>query len=81
MKDNFPQIDIVCGNVATGAAAKALVDAGAGEVGIGPGSICTRIIAGVGMPQLSAVMNVAKALDETGVPVIADGGVDTLEIL
>ena len=78
MKDNFPQIDIVCGNVATGAAAKALVDAGADavKVGIGPGSICTtRIIAGVGMPQLSAVMNVAKALDGTGVPVIADGGV------
>ena len=78
VKDNFPQIDIVCGNVATGAAAKALVDAGADavKVGIGPGSICTtRIIAGVGMPQLSAVMNVAKALDETGVPVIADGGV------
>ena len=78
VKDNFPQIDIVCGNVATGAAAKALVNAGADavKVGIGPGSICTtRIIAGVGMPQLSAVMNVAKALDGTGVPVIADGGV------
>ena len=78
VKDNFPQIDIVCGNVATGAAAKALVDAGADavKVGIGPGSICTtRIIAGVGMPQLSAVMNVAKALNGTGVPVIADGGV------
>ena len=78
LKDNFPQIDIVCGNVATGAAAKALVDAGADaiKVGIGPGSICTtRIIAGVGMPQLSAVMNVAKALNGTGVPVIADGGV------
>ena len=78
VKDNFPQIDIVCGNVATGAAAKALVDAGADavKVGIGPGSICTtRIIAGVGMPQLSAVMNVAKTLDGTGVPVIADGGV------
>ena len=59
-------------------AAKALVDAGADavKVGIGPGSICTtRIIAGIGMPQLSAVMNVAKALDGTGVPVIADGGV------
>ena len=78
VKDNFPQIDIVCGNVATGAAAKALVDAGADavKVGIGPGSICTtRIIAGVGMPQLSAVMNVAKALDGTAVPVNADGGV------
>ena len=78
VKDNFPQIDIVCGNVATGAAALALVKAGADavKVGIGPGSICTtRIIAGVGMPQLSAVMNVAKALEGTGVPVIADGGV------
>ncbi len=78
VKENFPEIDIVCGNVATGTAAKILVDAGADavKVGIGPGSICTtRIIAGVGMPQLSAVMNVAKALDGTGVPVIADGGV------
>lgn len=78
VKDNFPQIDIVCGNVATGAGALALVKAGADavKVGIGPGSICTtRIIAGVGMPQLSAVMNVAKALEGTGVPVIADGGV------
>jgi IMP dehydrogenase len=78
VKKEFPQIDIVCGNVATGAAALALVEAGADavKVGIGPGSICTtRIIAGVGMPQLSAVMNVAKALEGTGVPVIADGGV------
>lgn len=78
VKDTFPQIDIVCGNVATGAAALALVEAGADavKVGIGPGSICTtRIIAGVGMPQLSAVMNVAKALAGSGVPVIADGGV------
>ncbi len=78
VKDHFPQIDIVCGNVATGDGALALVKAGADavKVGIGPGSICTtRIIAGVGMPQLSAVMNVAKALEGTGVPVIADGGV------
>ncbi|MBM55768.1 MAG: IMP dehydrogenase [Euryarchaeota archaeon] len=78
VKIAFPDIDIVCGNVATGAAALALVEAGADavKVGIGPGSICTtRIIAGVGMPQLSAVMNVAKALEGTGVPVIADGGV------
>ncbi|MEC7654563.1 MAG: IMP dehydrogenase [Bacteroidota bacterium] len=78
VKDAFSQIDIVCGNVATGAAALALVEAGADaiKVGIGPGSICTtRIIAGVGMPQLSAVMNVAEALKVTDVPVIADGGV------
>ena len=78
VKDGFPEIDIVCGNVATGAAALALVKAGADavKVGIGPGSICTtRIIAGVGMPQLSAVMNVAIALEGSGVPVIADGGV------
>ncbi len=78
VKKAYPDIDIVCGNVATGAAALALVEAGADavKVGIGPGSICTtRIIAGVGMPQLSAVMNVAKAIEGTGVPVIADGGV------
>ena len=78
VKDSFQEIDIVCGNVATGAAALALVQAGADavKVGIGPGSICTtRIIAGVGMPQLSAVINVAKALEGTGVPIIADGGV------
>ena len=78
VKKRFSEVDIVCGNVATGVAALALVEAGADavKVGIGPGSICTtRIIAGVGMPQLSAVMNVAKALDGTGVPVIADGGV------
>ena len=78
VKDSFQEIDIVCGNVATGSAALALVEAGADavKVGIGPGSICTtRIIAGVGMPQLSAVMNVSKSLEGTGVPVIADGGV------
>ncbi len=78
VKDGFPEIDVVCGNVATGAAALALVKAGADavKVGIGPGSICTtRIIAGVGMPQLSAVMNVALALKDSGVPVIADGGI------
>ena len=71
-------IQIVAGNVATGEGAKALADAGvsAVKVGIGPGSICTtRIIAGVGMPQLSAVMLAAKALEGTGVPVIADGGI------
>jgi IMP dehydrogenase len=72
------KIDIVVGNIATGAAAKALVDAGADavKVGIGPGSICTtRVIAGVGVPQLTAVMNVAEALEGTDVPIIADGGI------
>jgi IMP dehydrogenase len=76
-KQCFPQIDIVVGNIATGDAAKALVEAGADavKVGIGPGSICTtRIIAGVGVPQLSAVYDVSKALEGTGVPLIADGG-------
>ncbi len=76
-KKRFPSIDIVCGNIATGEAAKCLVEAGADavKVGIGPGSICTtRIIAGVGVPQLSAVYDVAKALKGTGVPLIADGG-------
>lgn len=76
-KKLFPNIDIVCGNVATGEAAKCLADAGADgvKVGIGPGSICTtRIIAGVGVPQLSAVYDVAQALKGTGVPLIADGG-------
>ena len=78
VKNEFSQIDIICGNVATGAAARSLVEAGADavKVGIGPGSICTtRIIAGVGMPQLSAVINVAKSIEGTGVPVIADGGI------
>jgi IMP dehydrogenase len=72
------KIDIVVGNIATGAAALALVEAGADavKVGIGPGSICTtRVIAGVGVPQLTAVMNVAEALEGTGVPIIADGGI------
>ena len=76
-KSIFPQIDIVVGNIATGEAAKALADAGADavKVGIGPGSICTtRVVAGVGVPQLSAVYDVAKALEGTGVPLIADGG-------
>ena len=76
-KAAFPQIDIVVGNVATGEAAKMLADAGADavKVGIGPGSICTtRVVAGVGVPQLSAVYDVAKALEGTGVPLIADGG-------
>jgi IMP dehydrogenase len=76
-KLRFPQVDIVVGNIATGEAAKMLVEAGADavKVGIGPGSICTtRVVAGVGVPQLSAVYDVAKALEGTGVPLIADGG-------
>lgn len=77
VKNAFPKIDVVVGNIATGDAAKYLVDAGADgvKVGIGPGSICTtRIVAGVGVPQLSAIYDVAKALKGTGVPLIADGG-------
>ena len=77
VKAAFPQIDVVVGNIATGEAAKYLVENGADgvKVGIGPGSICTtRIIAGIGVPQLSAVYDVAKALEGTGVPLIADGG-------
>ncbi len=78
IKSQFPHIDVVVGNIATGEAAKYLADAGADavKVGIGPGSICTtRIVAGVGFPQLSAIMEVANALKGTGVPVIADGGI------
>ena len=76
-KASFPNIDIVVGNIATGAAAKMLVENGADavKVGIGPGSICTtRVVAGVGVPQLSAVYDVFSALKGTGVPLIADGG-------
>ena len=76
-KAAFPTVDIIVGNVATGEAAKMLVEAGADgvKVGIGPGSICTtRVVAGVGVPQLSAVYDVAQALAGTGVPLIADGG-------
>ena len=78
VKASFPQIDVVVGNIATGDAAKFLADNGADavKVGIGPGSICTtRIIAGIGVPQLSAVYDVAQALEGTGVPLIADGGI------
>jgi IMP dehydrogenase len=77
-KIKYPKIDIIVGNIATGEAALALVNAGADavKVGIGPGSICTtRVIAGVGVPQLSAIYEVADALKGTGVPVIADGGI------
>ena len=78
IKEKYPHIDVVVGNIATGDAAKFLVENGADgvKVGIGPGSICTtRVIAGVGVPQLSAVYDVAKALAGTGVPLIADGGI------
>jgi IMP dehydrogenase len=78
VKANFPQVQVIGGNIATAAAARALVEAGADgvKVGIGPGSICTtRIVAGVGVPQITAIANVAKALEGTGVPLVADGGI------
>ncbi len=78
VKTKYPELDVVVGNIATGDAARYLVECGADgvKVGIGPGSICTtRVIAGVGVPQLSAVYDVAKALEGTGVPLIADGGI------
>ncbi|MBR0452757.1 MAG: IMP dehydrogenase [Bacteroidales bacterium] len=78
VKSVYPDLEVVVGNIATGEAAKALVEAGADgiKVGIGPGSICTtRIIAGIGVPQLSAIYNVYSALKGTGVPIIADGGI------
>jgi IMP dehydrogenase len=78
VKDNYPTVQVIGGNIATGAAALALVEAGADavKVGIGPGSICTtRIVSGVGAPQITAISNVAKALEGTGVPLIADGGI------
>ncbi len=78
VKQNFPDQQVIGGNIATAAAARALVDAGADavKVGIGPGSICTtRIIAGIGVPQISAVANVAEELKKDGIPLIADGGI------
>ena len=78
VKKNFPQIQVIGGNIATAAAAKALAEAGADavKVGIGPGSICTtRIVSGVGVPQITAVSNAVEALEGTGIPVIADGGI------
>ena len=78
VKKNFPQIEVIGGNIATADAARALVDCGADavKVGIGPGSICTtRIVAGVGVPQITAIQNVSEALKGTGVPMIADGGI------
>jgi IMP dehydrogenase len=78
IKKSYPGMDVIAGNIGTGEAAKLLVDAGADavKIGIGPGSICTtRIIAGVGVPQLSAIYNVTKAIEGSGVPAIADGGI------
>ena len=78
IRQRYPNIAIVGGNIATGDAARALVEAGADavKVGIGPGSICTtRVVAGIGVPQLTAVLNVAKALEGTDIPIIADGGI------
>ncbi|WP_020569354.1 IMP dehydrogenase [Neolewinella persica] len=78
VKDAFPDLQVIGGNVATGAAAKALADAGVDgvKVGVGPGSICTtRIVAGVGVPQLSAIHNAAEALKGTGIPIVGDGGI------
>jgi IMP dehydrogenase len=77
VKAKYPEMQVICGNIATYDAAKALAEAGADavKVGVGPGSICTRIIAGVGLPQLTAVYEAARALKGTGVPVIADGGI------
>ncbi|CAB4396814.1 unnamed protein product [Rhizophagus irregularis] len=78
IKERYPQVDVIGGNIATAAAARALVEYGADavKVGIGPGSICTtRIVAGVGVPQITAISNVAKELEGTGVPCIADGGI------
>jgi len=78
VKRNFPEVQVIGGNIATASAAKALVEAGADgvKVGIGPGSICTtRVVAGVGMPQITAVANVAHALEGSGVPLVADGGI------
>jgi len=78
VKQNYPKVEVIGGNIATAAAARALVEHGADgvKVGIGPGSICTtRIVAGVGVPQITAIADVAKALEGTGVPLIADGGI------
>lgn len=78
IKQHYPDIQVIGGNIATAAAAKALADAGADgvKVGIGPGSICTtRIVTGIGVPQITAIADVAEALEGTGIPVIADGGI------
>ena len=78
VKDKFPDLQVIAGNVATGAGAKALIEAGADcvKIGIGPGSICTtRVVAGIGVPQITAVMDCYEAAKESGIPIIADGGI------
>ncbi|MGB7307414.1 MAG: IMP dehydrogenase, partial [Burkholderiaceae bacterium] len=78
IRDHYPNVDIIGGNIATALAAKAMLDAGVDgvKVGIGPGSICTtRVVAGVGVPQITAISDVSEALQGTGIPVIADGGI------
>lgn len=78
VKEKYPQLQVIAGNIATGAAAKALIEAGADavKVGIGPGSICTtRVVAGIGVPQISAIMDCYEVAKEYGVPIIADGGI------
>ncbi|ESL04179.1 inosine-5'-monophosphate dehydrogenase [Catonella morbi ATCC 51271] len=78
IKDAYPELDVIAGNIATGEAAKELIEAGADslKVGIGPGSICTtRVVAGIGVPQVTAIMNVYEVAKKYGIPVIADGGI------
>ena len=78
IKEKYPDLQVIAGNIATGAAAKALIEAGAdaGKVGIGPGSICTtRVVAGIGVPQISAIMDCYEVAKQYGIPVIADGGI------
>jgi len=78
IKQHYPETQVIGGNIATSEGAKALAEAGADgiKVGIGPGSICTtRIVAGVGVPQITAIDNVAQALKDSGIPLIADGGI------
>jgi IMP dehydrogenase len=78
LKDRFPETQVIAGNVATAEATRDLIEAGADaiKVGIGPGSICTtRVVAGIGVPQITAVMNCAQEADKSGIPIIADGGI------
>ncbi len=78
VKDKFPDLQVIAGNVATGAGAKALIEAGADcvKIGIGPGSICTtRVVAGIGVPQITAIMSAYEEAKKAGIPIIADGGI------